>query len=131
MHNTMFDYMSASNGLQYLMALGFIAGFLILWEVLMSTRPFRALFSSIAEDLRFTRELGIGGVVAIAKSTVQAAVLVAVYLAAVPLLFAQGLGSAAFRGVSAGVSFGWSPIRAYFTGRKQGRRSNESKKSGE
>ena len=119
MHQTLFDYMTGSGGLQYLMALAFIAGFLVLWEVLMSARPFKAILSSVAEDLRFTRGLGGAGLVSIARKCAVGAALFALYLAALPFVVAQAVGASALRGVSSGVSFGWSPVRAYFTGRRK------------
>ncbi len=128
MHNTMFDYLSASNGLQYLMALIFAAGFLVLWEVLMSPRPFRALASAVAEDLLHARRMGLVGFTRLAKRCVAAGALGALYLAALPVMFVQALGMASMRGVAAGASYGWSPVRAYFTGRRGSVRKKDSSK---
>ena len=118
MHNTMFDYLSATNGLQFLMAIAFVAGFLVLWEVLMSKRPFKAIFSVLSEDMKFAREMGAGGFAKLGRQTAQAAALTGMYLAAIPFLFMQAMGAATFRGVSTGMEMGWSPVRAYFAGRK-------------
>ncbi len=118
MHNTLFDFLSASNGLQYIMALAFVAGFLVLWEVLMSPRPFKALAAALAEDLRYVRSLGIRGLGRRFKMTLEAAFIGAIYLAMLPVMFAQALGLSTMRGVVAGASYSWSPVRAYFTGRK-------------
>ena len=120
MQNTLFDYLSASNGAQYLMALGFVAGFLVVWEVLMSPKPFKAIFAAVAEDLNFARQMDFAGM---AKKCVTAAAVGGLYLAAIPVLFTQAMVGTTARGLEVS----WSPVRAYFTGKK-GKSSKKSRK---
>ncbi len=114
--HTLFDFISSVNAVQYGLSLLFILGYIIFNEIL-KPRPFEGLVESVVEDVRFIRT---GGKMRpLMKKVAVAPVYLAVYLASLPLLFLQGLAVLSGRGIASLTSAGWSPVRAYFTGRKK------------
>ena len=114
--HTLFDFISSVNAVQYGLSLLFIAGFIIFNEIL-KPRPFEGLVEAIVEDVRFIRH---GGKMRpLMKRVAVAPVYMVFYLASLPLLFLQGLAVLSGRGIASLTSAGWSPVRAYFTGRKK------------
>ncbi|HSB52378.1 MAG TPA: hypothetical protein VLD40_06940 [Dissulfurispiraceae bacterium] len=116
--HTLFDFISDVYAVQYGLALISIAGFIIMCEVL-KPRPFEGLVKSAAEDLRFIRANGRGKVLELARNAAMAPVYFVFYLAAVPVLFAQAIAEPLGRMFVSATAAGWSPVRAYFTGRKR------------
>lgn len=114
--NTLFDFVTHVNGLGYLLAIAFLGGFVIFLEIL-KPKPFVKFMASVSEDLNFMREKGLNA--QFMKNVATAPFIFLVYLASIPLMFAQALGLGMVRGVSAVTSVGWSPIEAYFTGKKK------------
>lgn len=123
--NTLYDFMTAALGTQYILALAFIAGYVVLIEVLNQPRPFAKLASELSKDIAFVRETSAH--TDLLRKLVQVPVVAVMYLAAVPVLFAQGLAGSAVRTVAAGASYGWSPIRAYFAGKKSSKKKDSGK----
>jgi hypothetical protein len=120
--NTLFDFISHVNGMTYLLALGSIAGFAVYLE-LFKARPFAEILESARDDYRFVRELGIAGNKRVVKNVVKGVFMAASYLVALPFLFMRGLLQAAGELASAVAQPGWSPVRAYFTGRRKGKKA--------
>lgn len=114
--HTLFDFISSVNAVQYGLSLLFIAGFILFNEIL-KPRPFDGLVESIVEDVRFIRTGGRMG--PLMKKVAVAPVYTLVYLASLPLLFLQGLTVLSGQGIASLTSAGWSPVRAYFAGRKK------------
>jgi hypothetical protein len=120
--HTLFDFISNVNAMQYALAILFILGFIVFCEVL-KPRPFEGLLKSAADDLRFIRTQQKGKVVQLIKNTALAPVYVLIYLAAVPVLFYLAVVPVLFGKTFAAVSSTeWSPVRAYFTGRKRAKK---------
>lgn len=121
--HTLFDFISNVNATQYALALLSIFGFIIFCEVL-KPRPFDGLLKSAADDLRFIRSQQKGKVVQTIKNTALAPVYVLLYLAAVPVLFYLAVVPVIFGKTFGAVSSAeWSPVRAYFTGRRKAKKS--------
>ena len=118
--HTLFDFISSVNAMQYGLALLFVLGFIIFNEILKPS-PFQGLLSAVVEDVRFMR--AEGRIMVLTKKMVMAPVYIAGYLAALPLLFLQGLAVLSGRGIAAMTYAGWSPVRAYFTGRKKSKKT--------
>ena len=57
--NTLFDFTTHIKGVEYILAVLFIAGYILYWEVL-KPKPFSSLKKAAQEDLEF-RERGRGG----------------------------------------------------------------------
>ena len=114
--HTLFDFVSSVNAVQYGLSLLFILGFIIFNEIL-KPRPFDGLVEAIVEDVKFIRN---GGKMRpLMKKVAVAPVYTVIYLASLPLLFLQGMAVLSGRGIASLTSAGWSPVRAYFTGRKK------------
>lgn len=121
--HTLFDFISSVNAMQYGLALLFIAGFILFNEIL-KPRPFDGLVESIVEDVGFIRNGGKMG--PLMKKVAVAPVYLMVYLTSLPLLFLQGLAVLSGRGIASLTSAGWSPVRAYFSGRKKVKKGKQN-----
>jgi len=119
---TLFDFITHVNGLTYVLAIASIAGFAIYLE-LFKAKPFAEILESARDDYRFVRELGVAGNKRLLKNAIKAVMLSAMYLVSLPFLFLRGLAQATGELVSAVAQPGWSPVRAYFTGRKKAKKS--------
>lgn len=113
--HTLFDFMTSVNAIQYGLALLFIIGFVLFNEILRP-KPFDGLVKAVVEDVRFIRAEGKMKV--LAKKVLMGPVYLGIYLAALPLLFVQGMAVLFGKGVASVTYAGWSPVRAYFAGRK-------------
>jgi len=115
--NTQFDFVSSVNGVMFLLSLGFIGGYIVLNE-LLRPEPFRAFVRALRADWHEIRAEGLGRIIETGKKVAMAPVYVAMYVVSIPVLFAVGLMMPIGRAVSVATSFGWSPVRAYFRGKK-------------
>lgn len=122
--NTLFDFISHVNGLTYILALASIAGFVVFLE-LFKSKPFAEFLESAMADYRFMKELGLKGHKDLLKKMLKAPFIAVVYLVSLPVLFMRGLGQAAGEIASTVAHPGWSPVRAYFTGRNKGKKASE------
>ncbi|MDH5511500.1 MAG: hypothetical protein OEZ32_14260 [Nitrospinota bacterium] len=91
--NTLFDFITHIKGVEYLLAIGFIGLFILIWESL-SPRPFGAMLAVGRDDLDHMRHAGVREVVRTAVHTAAAPFLVIAYVAMVPVAFVTGLGLA-------------------------------------
>ena len=123
--HTLFDFVTRVNGIQYLLALFFVLGVIVFFEI-MKPRPFKGLAALAAEDAQFLKTLWKERDFQLLKNLAMAPVYLVIYLAAVPLLFLKGMAEP----VGAMTSAGWSPVRAYFTGARKAKkaRGNDSGK---
>jgi hypothetical protein len=120
--HTLFDFISNVNTVQYGLSLLFIIGYIIFNEIL-KPRPFDGLVEAIVEDVKFIRN---GGKMRpLMKKVAVAPVYTVIYLASLPLLFLQGIAVLSGRGIASLTSAGWSPVRAYFTGRKKAKKGKQ------
>ena len=120
--HTLFDFVSNVNAVQYGLALLFVLGFIIFTEILKA-KPFQELVQSAAEDVKFIKAQGRERNTQLIKNIASAPVYLATYLVAVPFLFIQGMSEPIGRGFGSLTTAGWSPVRAYFTGRKKSKKS--------
>jgi len=127
--HTLFDFVSNVNATQYGLALLFVLGFIIFTEIL-KTRPFTDLVQSAAEDVRFIKAQGKERNTQLIKNIASAPLYLVSYLVAVPFLFVQGMSEPLGRGLGSLTTAGWSPVRAYFTGRRKSKKAknNDSQK---
>ena len=120
---TLFDFVTHIKIVEYLIAIGCIAVYMVYWEVL-KPKPFKAMVETAREDRQYLKETG-GALKTIAKIATAPFVGLA-YIAMLPASFLYALGAAAVEKVAPEATFGWSPVRAYFAGRK---RRKEAKKA--
>jgi hypothetical protein len=135
---TMVDFVTHVKGVEYILSILFIAGFLVLWEV-MKPAPFRTVVATGREDLEHIQQRGTGNVLRTIGKLLAAPFIGLAYLAMLPIGFAAVLVAGAvnmlLKGVSVvtgalglNVSFDWRPMEAYFTGRKKQKNAEIEKK---
>ncbi len=122
--HTLFDFLTYIKGIEYVIALMSIAGFILLWEMLKPA-PFRALLESGREDIEYVRSRGGARHILKTMGKVAAAPFIGLaYVTALPFAFVTALGYAALKGLAAvagrSATFGWRPTEAYLAGRKKG-----------
>lgn len=127
--HTLFDFITHVKGVEYVLAISFILGFILLWEFLKA-RPFSALAASARDDLAYLKSTGYGNVVKSAGRVAAAPFIGLAYVAMLPVGFflAVGIGivNGAGRLMGADASFGWSPVEAYFSGKKGAKKAGRS-----
>ena len=120
--HTLFDFVTYVKGIEYVIALGSIAGYIIFWEIL-KPRPFKTLLETGKDDLAGIKEAGREGNKRTLLNMMSAPVVGAFYLAMIPIAFAYAASVKVF-GESA--SFGWRPVEAYLAGRKNKQKKEKS-----
>lgn len=121
--HTLFDFISNVNGTQYVLAVLFIAGFILFNEIL-KPRPFRGLAKMADDEVSAFKAEGKGKFVRFMKGVVAGPVYLVLYVLAVPVLLIHETASLLSKVITATSSVGWSPVYAYFTGRKKAKKGN-------
>ena len=128
--HTMFDFITHVKGVEYLISILFIAGYLLYAEVL-KPKPFKTLKEAGKEDLDFVKSHRKETMRTIGK--IAAAPFIGLgYIVVLPFAFAYAVGTAALGSVlglaGRSASFGWRPTEAYLAGKKK---KKEEKKQDE
>jgi hypothetical protein len=128
--NTLFDFVTHIKNIEYLASLTFIAGFLILNEVLKA-KPFGTLVQAGKEDIEYIKTAGTSEVLKTVKRIIAAPFIGLAYVIALPFAFMFALASAVINGVMgfAGIktSLGWRPMEAYLSGKKEDKKKKEER----
>ncbi|HEX9113342.1 MAG TPA: hypothetical protein VF888_03260 [Nitrospirota bacterium] len=138
---TLVDFITHVKGIEYIMSISAIAGFLIFWEVL-KPRPFKTVVETGKDDLGHIEQTGGFGNVMKSVGKIAAAPFIGLaYIVMLPVGFFAALavgavnlalkGAASIVGKSA--TFEWRPVEAYLAGKKRkekaaARAKNEEKK---
>jgi hypothetical protein len=131
--HTLVDFITHVKGIEYILSIIFIAGFLLLWEVL-KPRPFATVITSGKEDWNHLRGNGYRDILRSLGKIAAAPFIGLAYILIVPigfffLILAEAVNLLT-RGIALmtgrNISFEWNPVEAYFTGRKK--KQNESGK---
>lgn len=134
--HTLVDFLTRVKGVEYLVSVTAIAGFILYLEILKPA-PFRTLSKHVGEEMAHLRQEGFRGVMRSLGRLVAGPFLGLVYVLALPFLFVYTLaveaGGLAMEGmakaldaVGANAVFGWRPSEAYLAGRK----ARKTKKAG-
>ena len=114
--NTMFDFVTHVKGVEYLLSLALIAGYLLVWEAL-KPRPFKTVKEVSKDDLAYIKQNG--------QTMKQIARLVSApfvglfYIVMLPFTMVSALAYAIYTSVAGKeAAFSWRPAEAYFTGKK-------------
>ena len=128
--NTLFDFVTHIKGVEYIASLIFIAGFLLLNEVLKA-KPFGTLVQAGKEDIEHIKTAGSGQLFRSVKRIIAAPFIGLAYVAILPVAFLYALASAAINGVLgfAGreAALGWKPLEAYLSGKQAGNKKKEER----
>lgn len=124
---TLYDYLTHVKGVEYIISILFIAGYILYAEVL-KPKPFRTLKESGKEDLEFVRN-NRGATFSTLKKIVSAPFIGIAYVVSLPFAFLYALATAALSGVlglaGRSASFGWRPTEAYLAGKKKKAEENK------
>ncbi len=123
--HTLYDFISEVNAMQYLLAVVSVAGFIIFIEI-FKPKPFKGLSKMIAEDVGFVKEQGKGNNIQLVKNAITGSAYAALYIISIPLLFLHGVSVLMSRLFTLFTYIGWSPVRAYFAGKKGAKKSSNN-----
>ncbi len=130
---TLVDFITHIKGVEYIVSIVAIGGFLLFWEVLKA-KPFKTALSTGREDLEYIRQTGYGDVLHNIGKIAAAPFIGLAYLIMIPLGFAAALGAGILElllrglnrllgGFGVSTSFDWRPLEAYFSGKKKAKES--------
>jgi hypothetical protein len=137
--HTLVDFLTHVKGVEYVISVLAIAGFILYLEVL-KPKPFRTLAENIREDVAFLKEKGLRAALRSVGRFVAAPFIGLLYVISLPFLFAftfarelsglasEGLGRV-FGLAGRSASFGWRPTEAYLGGKKD-RKKEEAEETG-
>jgi len=124
---TLVDFITHVKGIEYIMSLLAIAGFLLFWEALKPT-PFRTVVATGKDDLHYIEQAGGARHILKSVGKIAAAPFIgAAYVVMLPVGFAAALiiggTNLILNGLSSilgkNMSFDWRPMEAYFSGKKK------------
>jgi len=123
--HTLVDFITRVKGIEYILSIMFIGGFLLFWEIL-KPRPFATVMNAGKEDLDHIKQNGYRDTMKFVGKIAAAPFIGLAYIVMLPIGFFFVLLSEAVnllvKGVSTllgkDVSFEWRPVEAYFTGKK-------------
>jgi hypothetical protein len=126
--HTLFDFITHVKGVEYILSLTFIAGYILYSEVL-KPKPFGTVARTGRDDLSYLRETGRKNTYRTIGRIVSAPFIGLAYVVALPFVFAYAIFSAIMGAVLGTIgreaAFGWRPAEAYLTGRKKGKKQEE------
>jgi len=133
--NTLFDFITHVKGIEYLISIAAIAGFLLLWEILKPA-PFKTVVEASKDDLEYIEQSGgIKNVMKTAAKIAAAPFIGLAYIVILPIGFFTVASIGAFNLAMNGImslvgstmTFEWNPIEAYLTGRKKKEKAKKEK----
>lgn len=132
---TMVDFVTHIKGIEYILSIVAIGGFLLLWEAL-KPKPFSTVVAAGTEDIEYIKKIGYEDMIKNIGKIVAAPFIGLAYLVILPIGFTAAiiLGGANLmvKSVSGifgkNMSFDWRPMEAYFSGKNRNKRANEGRK---
>ena len=117
--NSMFDFITHVKGIEYILSLTFIAGYVLFWEVL-KPKPFQKVKETGQEDLAYVKQNGIRNTLKMAGKIVAAPFVGLLYIILLPFGMVSALAYAVVAGVAGkSGSFSWRPAEAYLSGKQK------------
>jgi hypothetical protein len=129
--NSMFDFITHIKGIEYILSLTFIAGFLLYWEVL-KPKPFQKVKEIGQDDLAHVKQTGMKDTLKLVGKIATAPVVGLLYVVLLPVGMVSALAYAVVSGIAGkGASFSWRPAEAYFSGKKKTKKqeTNDTKQA--
>ena len=134
--NTYVDFITHVKGIEYIISVLAIAGFILFLEIL-KPKPFQTLVQSIQDDLDHMMKTGYEDTFRIVKRMLTAPFIGLFYVLMLPFIFVYALGAELLRMAAEGYDalletagktafFGWRPMEAYLGGKK-GRKERKEK----
>lgn len=120
--NSMFDFITHVKGVEYILSLTFIAGFILYTEVL-KPKPFKRVMETGREDLEYVRQSGMKNTLKMVGKIAMAPFIGLFYIILLPVGMVGALSYAVVAGIAGkGESFSWRPAEAYLSGKKKTRK---------
>ena len=120
--NSMFDFITHVKGIEYILSLTFIAGYVLFWEIL-KPRPFQKVKETGQEDLEYVKQNGMKNTLKLAGKIAAAPFVGLLYVILLPVGLVSALSYAVVAGVAGkNTSFSWRPAEAYLSGKKKTRK---------
>jgi hypothetical protein len=124
--NSMFDFITHVKGIEYLLSLTFIAGYVLFWEVL-KPKPFQKVKVTGQEDLAYVKQNGMKNNLKLAGKIAAAPFVGLLYIILLPVGMVSALAYALVAGVAGkSASFSWRPAEAYLSGKKKTRKHDDA-----
>ena len=120
--NSMFDFITHVKGIEYILSLTFIAGYVLFWEIL-KPRPFQKVKETGQEDLAYVKQNGLKNTLKLAGKIAAAPFVGLLYVILLPVGLVSALSYAVVAGIAGkNTSFSWRPAEAYLSGKKKTRK---------
>jgi hypothetical protein len=120
--NSMFDFITHVKGIEYILSLTFIAGYVLFWEIL-KPKPFQKVKETGQEDLEYVKQNGMKNNLKLAGKIAAAPFVGLLYVILLPVGLVSALSYAVVAGVAGkNTSFSWRPAEAYLSGKKKTRK---------
>ena len=117
--NSMFDFITHVKGIEYILSLTFIAGYVLFWEML-KPKPFKKVKETGQEDLAYVKRNGMKNNLKLAGKIAVAPFVGLLYVILLPVGLVSALSYALVTGVAGkNGSFSWRPAEAYLSGKKK------------
>jgi hypothetical protein len=130
--HTYFDFLTHVKNVEYILALLFIAGYILYSEVL-KPKPFKTMVDTGKDDLDYVRKTGYRNTLKVVGKIAAAPFIGIAYVVMLPFAFLAALGSAVMGGAlnffGKTAVFGWRPTEAYLTGKKKKRQEEKEEKN--
>ncbi len=115
--NTMFDFVTHVKGIEYILSLALIAGYLLVWEAL-KPKPFWTVKEVGQEDLAHLKR-SMPETLKLAGRVASAPFVGLFYIVTLPFSMVSALAYAVYTGIAGKeTAFSWRPAEAYLTGKK-------------
>jgi hypothetical protein len=117
--NSMFDFITHVKGIEYILSLTFIAGYVLYSEVL-KPKPFKKVKETGQEDLAYVKQAGMKNTLKLVGKIAAAPFIGLLYIILLPVGMVSALAYAVVSGLAGkGESFSWRPAEAYLSGKKK------------
>jgi hypothetical protein len=115
----MFDFITHVKGIEYLISLAMIAGYLLFWEAL-KPRPFKKLKETGQEDLEHVKQHGMKSMMKLAGKVAAAPFIGLLYIILLPVGMVSAVSYSLLAGAAGkNASFSWRPAEAYLAGKEK------------
>ena len=117
--NSMFDFITHVKGIEYILSLALIAGYLLIWEAL-KPKPFQKMKETGQEDLEHIKQNGMKNMFKLVAKVATAPFVGLLYVILLPVGLVSALSYAVVSGLAGkDTSFSWRPAEAYLSGKKK------------
>jgi len=117
--NSMFDFITHVKGVEYILSLTFIAGFILYSEVL-KPKPFKRVKETGQDDLAYIKQTGMKNTLKMAGKIAAAPFIGLLYIIMLPIGMVGAVAYAVVSGIAGkGEAFSWRPAESYLSGKKK------------